>query len=355
MRILVLAKRQPMGRDLLERPYGRFFHLPRGLAERGHAVKMLLVHHQRAEESAGSRHGLEWETLEPRDRPLALPGRLLQSARAFRPDWILGCSDTYYGILAVCLARRLGARALLDAYDNYASYVPWCRPLHSAWFAAARAADLVSVAGPTLATLFALHGRRGRTLLLPMAVDPVGFYPRDRFRCRAQLSLPHDREYIGYFGSIARSRGIEVLFEAWRRLRSRRPELELLLAGRLESGLELPDGARFLGYVADELLPIVMNAVDVLAVVNQDSAFGNYSYPIKLYEAMACGLRVVASATESVSWVLSERPASLAPPGDPAALARALERALMASSPSPAVQPGWEALAGKLAASLAAN
>lgn len=352
MRILFLGKRQPMGRDLLERPYGRFFHLPRALAEQGHTVKLALVHHQRAAPWSGLRHGLEWETLEPRERPLRLLRRLGEIARGFRPDWIVGCSDTYYGILAVHLARRVGARSLLDAYDNYASYVEWCRPLHAAWFAAARAADLVSVAGPTLETLFAEHGRRGPTLVLPMAVDPVGFYPRDRFRCRAQLGLPVNRQYVGYFGSISRSRGIATLFEAWTSLRARRPALELLLAGRLEAGLTLPPGARYLGYVADEALPVVMNAADVLAVVNRNSAFGNYSYPIKLYEAMACGLRLLASATDSTRWILSESPESLVPPEDAAALAGALQSALDAPAPPPERKPGWEALATELAAAL---
>lgn len=355
MRILVLAKREPMGRDLLERPYGRFYYLPRALAGLGHSVKMVLVHHRRAEEWAGHRHGLDWETIEPRAGLLGVPARLAGIARAFRPDWILGCSDTYYGILAVQLARRLGVRALLDAYDNYASYVGWCRPLHAAWFAAARNADLVSVAGPTLARLFEEHGRRGPTLVLPMAVDPVGFYPRDRFRCRAGFGLPYDREYLGYFGSLSRSRGIEVLFEGWRNLRLRRPRLELLLAGRLERGLMPPPGARFLGYVPDERLPLLMNTLDILAAMNRASAFGNYSYPIKLYEAMACGLRVVASATESTRWVLREQPESLVPAEDAPALSRALEHALDAPPPQQQQQPDWIELATELAARLSAG
>ena len=38
MKILMLSKRRPQGRDLFTRPYGRFFHLPRLLAEAGHTV-----------------------------------------------------------------------------------------------------------------------------------------------------------------------------------------------------------------------------------------------------------------------------------------------------------------------------
>ncbi len=44
--------------------------------------------------------------------------------------------------------------------------------------------------------------------------------------------------------------------------------------------------------------------LDMVAVMNTPGAFGDYSYPIKLYEAMACGRPVVASRTASTAWVL---------------------------------------------------
>lgn len=42
--------------------------------------------------------------------------------------------------------------------------------------------------------------------------------------------------------------------------------------------------------------------------MNTPGAFGDYSYPIKLYEAMACGRPVVASRTASTAWVLRDFP-----------------------------------------------
>jgi len=352
MKILVLSKRHPMGRDLIERPYGRFYYLPAALQSLGYDIRMALFHQRAAPAWTGRRHGLEWITFDPLRHPLTSLRDLHAYTREFQPDWIVGCSDTYYGMLAVHLARRHGARSLVDAYDNYASYVGWCRPLHKAWFNAVAAADLVTVAGPSLAQLFSAHGRTGRTVVLPMAVDPVGFHPRDRFRARAQLGLPPLAPYIGYFGSIARSRGISTLFDAWQGLRADIPDVRLLLGGRLDPDIEVPAGADFLGYLSDPSVPTAIACADVVAIVNKASAFGDYSYPIKLYEAMAMGVHAVASATASTRWILRGYPQNLVEPENVNDLVIALKQALAGHLPAVPPAPDWTSVGVQLAAEL---
>lgn len=78
--------------------------------------------------------------------------------------------------------------------------------------------------------------------------------------------------------------------------------------------------------VAD--MPAPYQALHVVAVMNTPGAFGDYSHPIKLYAAMACGRPVVASRTASTAWVLRDFPDRLVAPGDAAALAGALVSAL---------------------------
>jgi len=48
MKLLFLCKSRPMARDLIESPYGRFFYLPKLLAERGHEVRVALLDYRRA-------------------------------------------------------------------------------------------------------------------------------------------------------------------------------------------------------------------------------------------------------------------------------------------------------------------
>ena len=119
MKLLFLCKRRPMGRDLLTNPYGRFFYLPKLLAERGHDVTVALLDYQGDVDRNVDAHGIRWLSLSVR----RYKGGVLRSIGSAPPDWIVGFSDTYFGILARRLARRVGSRYAIDAYDNYESYI----------------------------------------------------------------------------------------------------------------------------------------------------------------------------------------------------------------------------------------
>ena len=72
-RILFLAKRHYMGKDVLADRYGRLFHLPQELARRGHAVRCVLSDY-RGRGAIETRHdddGCSWSSV-PLRRPLAL-------------------------------------------------------------------------------------------------------------------------------------------------------------------------------------------------------------------------------------------------------------------------------------------
>ena len=158
LRLLFLAKRQPQQRDLIERPYGRFYQLPSAMAAHGHDVRVFLCSHRRMGAIDIERDGIHWSShdliaLGPR----RLIAKLSTDARAFRPDWVIGCSDAWFGWLANRVARHTGARLAVDAYDNYEAYMPWNLPLHWAWRRAVRSADLVTAAGPQLASRLQSH------------------------------------------------------------------------------------------------------------------------------------------------------------------------------------------------------
>ena len=60
---------------------------------------------------------------------------------------------------------------------------------------------------------------------------------------------------------------------------------------------------------------MLLNSMDVFAVVSRISAFGRFSYPVKLYEAMACRIPVAATATEPATWILKDWDAFLGASG----------------------------------------
>jgi glycosyltransferase involved in cell wall biosynthesis len=353
MRVLLLSKRRPQGRDLLARPFGRFHYLPTELALRGHQVTLLLASYSNEPTAFVARGGVAVHSVSIRVSGLAsylsLGRRLVE---AEQPDWIGGLSDSWYALLAARAARAGRARLWIDAYDNYASYIPWAWPLHRAWKRAARQADLLTVAGPSLAQLLGGGRGEGSTLVLPMAPDPVGFVPGDRNAARARLGLPADVPLVAFGGGVHPSRDLKTLFRAVEIARQQCPQLKLVLSGRKFRGVELPADALWLGYLPDDAMPALYQAVDVVAVMNTPGAFGDYSYPIKLYEAMACGRPVVASRTASTAWILRDHPQRLVPPADSGALADALLGALREKAVDYGRLPTWHEGADALEAAM---
>jgi glycosyltransferase involved in cell wall biosynthesis len=280
-------------------------------------------------------HGLEWysESFYPLYRKGG-PARYLYLANrlaAQRPDWIVSFSDTWYGILAQYLAARHGCKSLIDAYDNYESYIPWAKPLHWAWRRACRNATALTAAGPALLALMVQQRTIKNTAVVPMAADPI-FRPMDREQCRAHFGLPSDIPLIGYCGSFYHNRGVQILYEVIRRLRRKVPEVRLVISGRWQGGVGVPDDLQNsvikMGYLPDDEVPVLLNAMDVVLAVNRSSTFGRYSYPVKLYEAMRCGIPVISTDVDGAAWVLREHPECLVLPDNVAKMTECVRAAL---------------------------
>lgn len=319
-----MSKRFPQGRDLLKRPFGRFYSLPVSLSQQGYGVTALVLSYRPDPPEERIAGGVRWvsESLGPllaKGGPIAFLRRAQRLIDERRPDCLIACSDTWYGIVGEWLASRNRIPCVIDAYDNYESYIPWAKPLHWAWRRACRRAAAVTAAGPELLELMRPSGSPGWRAVVPMAADP-GFRPMDKDGCRAALGLPLDATLIGYAGSLHRSRGIDTLFEVIREMSSRLDNVRLVVSGRRQRGVEIPADVRphviDLGFVPDDKVAVVLNSLDVALVVNRDSAFGRYSYPVKLYEAIACGVPVVAADVPGSAWILRDHPELLARPED---------------------------------------
>lgn len=346
--LLFLAKRRPQSRDLVDRPYGRFYHLPLYLAQMGFKVSIVLLDFQISKFFYQQKDGIDWYTTShysPRNRYYSLVRTV---ARTSQPAWIVGFSDIYYGILAQHLATTFECRSWIDAYDNYEAYKPRHSPLHWLWRRTLPAADLLTAPGHVLLDKMDRARRSDQRHVLPMCADPL-FKPADKAQARKQLSLPQDRKLIGYCGSLDANRGVETMFTAFDRLMRQRDDVDFVFSGRKSVNVVYPENAHVLGYIQDADMPTVFNALDVLISVNDHSAFGDYSYPVKLYEALACQVPVIATATRSVSEMLGAWPEFLCPPQNPPAMAAAIHHILDRSNKAlPTINTTWQSEAQQL-------
>ncbi len=178
----------------------------------------------------------------------------------------------------------------------------------------------------------------GKVSLVPSGIDPGRFRPlleggeEARRVARRRLGLPGEGLVVGTAATHHPRKGLDVLLGAAALLLERGLDFHLLLAGTGPAGEELKEQARRLGLERRVFFPgrvepseKIYAALDVFCLPSRKEGLG-----VAALEAMASGLPVAASRVGGLAEsVVEGETGILVPPGDPAALAAALERLLL--------------------------
>jgi glycosyltransferase involved in cell wall biosynthesis len=367
MKVLVLSKRQYMGKDLLDDRFGRFRELPLGLARLQHEVMGITLSYRHREEgkradfASAANGSVLWHSFNIRRGAWPRLGRFRKRATElavdFKPDIIWSGSDAYHAIFGAWLSRRIAARCVIDLYDNFeafrASRVPGVLALFRQ---AVKHADGVTCFSGRLAHhIGCAYGRAKPTAVIENGVNKDIFRHRDRDECRRQLNLPASATIIGTAGALDNSRGINTLFRAFRLLGTQEAGLQLALAGPRPRRLSIPAGSniRDLKVLRHEDVPLFVNAMDVCVIPYRQSAQGRFSFPQKAYEIIACRRPLVAAAVGAMIELLDDYRTCLYLPEDPHSLAAAVQRQLRRKTIIEKEVPSWSDSAENLAAFLA--
>jgi glycosyltransferase involved in cell wall biosynthesis len=150
------------------------------------------------------------------------------------------------------------------------------------------------------------------------------------------------REGVYYVGQLYPWKGVDTLIRA----AAAYPEAEYVIIGGTEEPqadepdinrlrqlaleLEIASRVRFTGWVPYRDVSSLLRDAAVTVIPLPDTPFGRYfTSPLKLFDYMAAGAAIVSSDLPSLRDVLkNECNALLVPPGDPSALARAIQRLL---------------------------
>jgi glycosyltransferase involved in cell wall biosynthesis len=174
---------------------------------------------------------------------------------------------------------------------------------------------------------------------LPNPLDLTDWEPMPRSEARESLGIPNGARVAISHGRIDIFRkGLDLLLDAWSRLRSAHPaeDWRLVLIGsgddatKFRSLLNGRDYSSVLWidqYIRDRaLMRRWLSAADVYVMASRHEGF-----PVAPLEGMACGLPVVATAVPGIAEIMGEKapfPGITAPIGDAAALASAIEKLL---------------------------
>ena len=348
MRILVLTKRQYMNKDLLDDRFGRFREIPLALAQKGHRVQGLCLSYRHKTEGIFHDETVKWQSINA--TRVMVPGLLRfilhASQYARHADVIWAGSDSIYGIIGYLLSKKNHIPLIFDLYDNFESYLMARLPIIKQLYRyVVRNCDKVTCVSKPLEKLVALYGRKKQTVILENAVRKDLFFPLDKEESRKILNLPSKIRIIGTAGALTDIRGIETLFDAFDILQEKYHDLHLAVAG--PRNVEIPKGSRIhdLGILPFEKVPVFLNALDIGVVCTKKNEFGNYCFPQKAREMMACDIPIIAANVGSMKELLINKPECLYEPDNASSMIATLDRRLSKQTTDYGELPTWMDLA----------
>jgi glycosyltransferase involved in cell wall biosynthesis len=217
-----------------------------------------------------------------------------------------------------------------------------------------RRAGLVVFASEVLQKQIGRHA--SATLVLENGVDRNLFNSRDRQEARVAAGVRAAGPVIGYFGSIGAMHGLDVLMDAAGILRETFPGLTMLVAGQLghdvDADLQQP-WIDYRGLVAQSLVPVLINACDVVVIPYRRSPQVDVSNACKLAEYLACEIPVVSTDVADYAKYITDAPQAICRPGDPENLANAIRAQIEQPQLAPFPEGlAWESLGRQLSLAL---
>lgn len=252
----------------------------------------------------------------------------------FRPDFVFELHSPY-GAAGTATCNRLGVRHVLNVHAPLAwegatfrnqSLQPAAELLEEEALRSAR--RIVANSAQMRDQLVDAGVEAERIDVVVNGVDTELFSPDGPF----QRAAPADAVVVGFSGSLKGWHGVDILCDAFRRA-AVDPRLHLLVIGdgperkevtRLME--ELPGRVTWTGAVPLEQVPPLLRGTDI-AVAPYPPLDRFYFSPLKILDAMACGVVNIASDIGQIPELIRDGETGvLVPAGDAAALAAALER-----------------------------
>lgn len=241
-------------------------------------------------------------------------------------------------------ARRVGAPLIFDMAEDYpamfSAYHPWetiRERLVNLILRNERLARTVERISIRTADhlLVVTEEQRDRLVRSGVSEDKITIVRNTpvTFSCTANHNGSRAPKVI-YVGEVHHMRGLDCAIRAIGRLvrNARNIYFRILGTGKTEAALrklaarEAPQNISFQGWVDHSQLPAELASSDIGLIPHQCNKFTSTTVPNKLFDYMAAGLPVVASATTPLARLIEETKCGLVfPSGDDGALAEALE------------------------------
>jgi glycosyltransferase involved in cell wall biosynthesis len=242
--------------------------------------------------------------------------------------------------LAGRLAKKYKKPFIVTQHNTWIDYRSWLNIMENIndltiGRSILRYADrIVTVSKETMKYVLRLGADKQKTSVMYNGVDTTCFRSAEQEESRKNLGLPKKRKIILSVRRLVYKNGLDTLIESAAIAAQNNPDILFVIAGKGPSKeliedrikeLGIENNTKLTGFVPDELLPTYYNAADYFIL---PSASGE-GLPLVLFEAMACGLPVIATAVGGTPEIIDNmKNGALVPPMKPKAMAEALSKLL---------------------------
>ncbi len=259
--------------------------------------------------------------------------RLVRLLRRLRPD-IVHTHTAKAGTLGRIAARLAGVKIVVHTFHGHVLAGYFSARKSRLFLAIERAlaritSRIITLTESQRREIVGL-GIGGSVIALPLGMDLTPYRQLEEFRGRLRRELGLEGRFlVGLVARLVPIKNVGDFIRAAARVAEQDAEACFLIVGdgelraameELARGLGLgPERLRFLGFRDD--LQTIYADLDLLVLCSR-----NEGSPVAIMEAMAAGIPVVAAAVGGVpDLVADDQSGVLVPPGDPGALAGAIE------------------------------
>ncbi len=340
---------------------GRYFPMARELVRRGHQVVILGLHPNFRSlstrimriEGVEIRYVAPMHVIKTPTRKIYYP-LLLQAFVVARSTWALvsAALRSPADLIYVCkphpmngfagfVTSRVKQIPLLVDCDDYEArnnrfrsrLEQWVVEEFEKWLL--RRASYITVHTTVLRTHLVNEGiDSDRIVYLPHGVDYFRFKIENLGEIEALRNVLNIRgkKVIAYIGSFSLvTHALDILLEAFEKVRAEMPDTVLLLVGRGEDydwikgqieAMNVESAVRLCGWVPSDRVALYYKLAQVSVDPVHDNEAARYSLSLKIFDSWACGVPLVTTDVGDRRKILGEPPAGLiVPPRDPDALA----------------------------------
>src|SRR3989338_9161559 len=317
MKILVVMKRFGANKDMVLDNFGRQIRLFEPLAKK-HKIDFFCPDYTKKESKIISKRGIRYIV-----RPVSLfslisfYNSLKQLIKNEKYDVIVAATDPLIGILSHHFSKKYKIPFVYDLQDNFEIYSAYKIPFVKYFDRkAVKNADIVFAVSENLKWLVS-EFRKNPVYVVQNGVDLSLFKKIDKKSARKKLGLPLNARIVIYVGEISKTKGANIMLDAFEKARKIIPGTYLLLSGKVQKGINIKkENIIFKELRERSDVVTALNSADVALIPNLDSPFSRYCFPYKALEYMAMGLPIVATDVGDVSLMLKKYPNSLCRPND---------------------------------------